>query len=184
MDYILAFLAGYMLNWYALGIICFFGILFEYSENRGLSVFTGIVAALTSFFYFKIPFIAIAEYATLYMVVGVCWSFWRYKRFVDKKVAIIKDKPSNSNYLKSDIENLHPSKMIGTITAWILIWPFSLVENLCGDIIKFVETLVTTVFKSIYHKIYTSAVSSIDLNKDTPNKPTLYIDPALNKNIW
>jgi hypothetical protein len=51
--------------------------------------------------------------------------------------------------------------MLDTITAWILIWPFSLTENLCGDIIHFIETLVKKVFKGVYNRIYENAVGQL-----------------------
>jgi hypothetical protein len=51
--------------------------------------------------------------------------------------------------------------MLPTITAWITIWPFSLVENFVGDIINFIQDLVQKVFRGIYHKIYDSAVAAL-----------------------
>jgi hypothetical protein len=48
-----------------------------------------------------------------------------------------------------------------SITAWVMIWPFSLIENFVGDIINAIQALVKKVFRGIYYKIYDSAVEAL-----------------------
>jgi hypothetical protein len=88
----------------------------------------------------------------------VVWSFYRYKRFIVAKVEHFRE----MNYHLEKLSQYHPSMMLDTITCWIIIWPFSLIENLCGDIINFVETLVKKVFKGVYNRIYESAVGNLN----------------------
>ena len=160
-DAILAFVALWFISWPALVVFCLFGVWCEHSESRGFAVFWALVAAVSAFFYFNVPLIDIAVYAALYLLTGVVWSFYRYKRFIVAKIEQI----VNSNYGRP--EDYHPTKMLDTITAWIVIWPFSLLENLCGDIINGIETLVKKVFKGVYNRIYENAIN--DINKGNEN---------------
>jgi hypothetical protein len=101
----------------------------------------------------------IVIYSLVYLVVGIVWSFYRYKRFIVSKIADMQE----LNYRIESVSSYHPSKMLDTITAWIIIWPFSLIENICGDIINGIETLVKSVFKGVYNRIYDNALK--DINK-------------------
>lgn len=160
-DVVLAFLAGWFLSWPALIGLCVVGILFEHNEVRGGAVFTAIVAGITAFFFFSVPLLDLAIYAALYMVIGFVWSFWRYRRFVAAKVAYIKENISDKERRKQKADELAPKNHIDTIVCWVIVWPFSAIENLTSDLIDGVTTLVKTTFKAIYNKIYTSAVSDL-----------------------
>lgn len=153
-DAILVFLAAWFVSWPALVVFCVFGIWAEHSESRGFAIFWALVAAVAAFFYFNMPLLDIAIYAVAYLVVGVVWSFYRYKRFIVAKIEGLK----LINSKMERVGDFHPSKMLDTITAWIIVWPFSLIENLCGDIINGIETLVKSVFKGVYNRIYEKAV--------------------------
>jgi hypothetical protein len=158
-DYMLIFFATYLLTWPALVALCIFGIWAEHNESRGFAVFWALVAGVSAFFYFDVPLQSIAICSIGYVCFGIAWSFYRYKRFIVAKAERI----SEINYGR--IEDYHPSRMLDTITAWIIIWPFSLIENLCSDIINGVEALVKKVFKGVYNRIYEAAVADI-IRKD------------------
>jgi hypothetical protein len=160
-DYILIFLATYMLTWPALVTLCVLGIWAEHNESRGFAVFWALVAAVSAFFYFNVSLESIAICSIGYVCFGIVWSFYRYKRFIVAKV----EELSKSNSQWDRVEQYHPTKMLDTITAWIIIWPFSLIENLCGDIINGIENLVKTVFKGVYNRIYNAAVADM-IRKD------------------
>jgi hypothetical protein len=162
-DYILLFLATYLLTWPALVGLCVLGIWCEHSESRGFAVFWALVAGASAFFYFNVPLADIGFYALGYLVTGVLWSFYRYKRFITAKAEEYAG--MKTDWMDLGIQRFHPSKMLDTITAWIIIWPFSLVENLCGDIINGIETLVKRVFKGVYNRIYEAAVADM-IRKD------------------
>jgi len=159
METFFAFMAGVLISWPALVLLAILGILFEHYHARGWAVFTALAVAAVSYFYFKIPLITIAIGAGVYLVVGLLWSFWRYKRHADKVVAENKDQ--NAAVKQDAVRRLHPQQMLGTITAWILIWPFSVTENLIGDIINVVQQLVQKVFRGVYQRIYNSAVAAL-----------------------
>jgi Zn-dependent protease with chaperone function len=161
-DMLIGFILMVALSWQGLAGLFLLGILFEYNECRGWSVFTGLIVAVSSYFFFQIPLAEIFVGIGVYLFVGVLWSFWRYKRYVEKSV-IIARKLSGLD-LTLYLRRLHPSENLSKITAWIIIWPFSMIENLCSDIINFIETLVSKVFKGVYNKIYSSATASfVDL---------------------
>lgn len=155
------FIVGYAVTLPVLAILLFAGILFEHNEWRGSAIFSAIVATVVAYFYFKFP-ISYALYGTaVYAVIGVFWSFYRYKRHVSTKVDSTRVPGMSASQKEAIIQKMHPTAMLGTITAWILIWPFSIIDNLVGDIISAIEHLVKTVFRGVYHKIYMSAVSQI-----------------------
>ena len=135
------------------------GILFEHNGARGWSVFTALVVAAVAYIAFNVSLAMIAIGAVAYVVVGLVWSFWRYKRHAAK---VVEENRNGSPRDKEDaLRRLHPRAMLPTITAWILIWPFSLVENIVGDLINAIQSLVTKFFRGVYHKIYDAAVAAL-----------------------
>lgn len=154
-----AFAAATLLTWPALVVLAILGILFEHNGARGWSVVTAFAVAAVAYFFFSVSLLSIAIGAVVYIVIGLIWSFWRYKRHAQKVVAEHKD--SDARTKGRALEHLHPKAMLATITAWIVIWPFSLIENFVGDIINFVQDLVVKYFRGIYHRIYDSAVSAL-----------------------
>jgi hypothetical protein len=151
------FIAGWSFT--ILIALAILGILFEHNGARGWSVFITLVTAAVAYIAFNLSLLTIAIGAVAYIVIGLVWSFWRYKRHAAKVVE--EKKNSTSTEKEYALRNLHPRAMLPTITAWIMIWPFSLVENLVGDLINLVQSLVTTAFRAVYHKIYDSAVASL-----------------------
>lgn len=142
-----------------LGVLFVLGIFAEHTESSGWAIFIMILAAAVAFFAYSFSWVTLAIGAVSYIVVGLLWSFWRYKRHAQKVVEAKKN--SSSTDKEYALRALHPRAMLGTITAWIVIWPFSMVENVVGDIINFVQELVTKFFRGVYHKIYNSAVAAL-----------------------
>lgn len=148
----------YILSWPMLVLLFLAGVVFEHTENHGLAVLLGIISAVASYFYFGIPLMTVLEWSAAYLAVGVVWSFWRYHRYVEKKVEDIKAAEYGLVFLESKIANLSPGKNLDLITSWIIIWPFSAVEHILSDVINMIQALVTDVFRSVYNRIYTSHV--------------------------
>lgn len=153
---------GFLVSGPALIVLIVFGVLFEHNSWRGFAVFTAIVSAIVAFFYYKIPLLTIAEGAAIYLVVGLLWSFYRYKRFVTKAVDKARERGSVSQSAKDQLAHeLHPTRNLPTITAWIIIWPYSAIDNILGDVINAIEILVKKIFRGVYTKIYEAAMSSL-----------------------
>lgn len=168
----LLFLAAYMLTWQALIIVLILGIALEHTGNRKCAVFAGIVAMAISYFYFAVPLKTIWFYLVAYVVVGLVWSFWRYKLYLAKMVKSLSERKWKSQADKEHaVKNLLPSNNLERITSWIIVWPFSVIEHVLGDIITLVQSLVTRFFKGVYYKIFVAQTADL-LARDEP------VDPA------
>lgn len=159
MEFLLGLATGYLLTWPGFIILLFIGVIFESYEEHGVAMLTGIVSAVVAYFFFHIDPMSIITYIIGYFVIGFGWCIWRYKR----KAADVVEKYKNSG--KHDREralaNLHPVKMLNSLTTWVLVWPFSMVENVSGDLIKLIQTTITKVFKGIFNRIYDQAVEQL-----------------------
>lgn len=156
------FLAAYILTWPALAIVLLLGIAFEHTGNRKSAVFAGLVAMAISYFYFDVPLSTIWGYGAGYLVVGLLWSFWRYKLYVAKMVAGLSERVFKSQKEKTwAVERLLPSNNLERITSWIIVWPFSVIEHTLGDIITLIQTLVTRFFKGVYYRFYLTATKDL-----------------------
>jgi hypothetical protein len=156
-----AFLAGVFLNWYALGILCAAGVWFEHSDTGGFSVFLAIVTAVVAALFFSVPLTDILVYAAAFVAIGFIWSFWRYRRYVVGQVEYIRKNISGADRRQSEMERLAPKYHTDKIVAWVVVWPFSAIESITGDLIEGITKLVKTTFKAIYNKIYTSATAGL-----------------------
>lgn len=159
------FVMGFMLSIPTLIGLLVVGLLFEHNDWTGTAIFLALVATVTGVVYFDVSWQNIAYGVLAYAVAGVVWSFYRYKRFVSERVATFKANSSGKALTTGDLQSighaLHPAKNIGSITAWIMVWPFSLVDNLISDAINTVQTLIKTVFRSVYTRIYDKAMADL-----------------------
>ena len=155
----LALLAGFMITWPALIALLVLGILFEHNDAHGWAVFTALITAVVLYFFFSVPLLTLAIGAVVYVAAGLLWSFWRYKRHVADAIEEYKD--ARPDQKARVLEYLSPKAMLSTITSWIIVWPFSMIDNLVFDIIDGIQTLVKKVFHGVYNRIYESAVAQL-----------------------
>ena len=161
MDFILGLFTGYMLNWTALMVVLAVTLLCEANESSKLALFFGGIAAVIAVMFFQIPLETVGYGAVAYALIGICWSVWRYKRYVDKQLAHI---ATLSHVDKAACATrMHPSRMTGRIVHWMVIWPVSMVRNVTGDLLALASTMVTTWLKAIYESIYNRALSGANL---------------------
>ena len=163
MEFLIGLFTGYMLGWPSLVVLICLGIFAETCESHVWAVLLGIVTAVVAFFFFKVDFMSILGYALAYFIIGFAWSIWRYRRHASDVVAAHKDSDSISQ--RYALKQLHPTEMLGKLTAWVIVWPFSIIENVTGDFIKLVHTMITKFFRRIYLSIYQSAESQLKLAK-------------------
>lgn len=140
-------------------VLALFGIIAEHNDSRGWSVFFMLIAAAVAYFTFSLSLGTLLLGSLGYVVIGLVWSFWRYKRHAAKIVEKFRDDTPSQK--ERALAQLHPKAMLGTITAWIMIWPFSMVENIMGDLITAIQMLVTKFFRGVYHRVYDSAVAAL-----------------------
>lgn len=156
-----AAIGGFIAGWaiLILGVLFLLGILSEHNESSGWAVFWMVLAGGVAYVAFNLSLVMLAVGAVAYVVIGLVWSFYRYKRHAEKQVAKYKD--ASAHEKERVLARLHPKEMLGTITAWIVIWPFSMVENVVGDLINFIQSLVTKFFRGVYFRIYDAAVAAL-----------------------
>jgi hypothetical protein len=154
---IIGFLAGWGVL--ILAVLILLGIISEHNNSRGWAVFWALLAGAIAFLVFHVSLMTLIIGAIGYIIIGLFWSFWRYKRHVSKIVEEYRN--SSDSEKERALRNIHPKAMLSTITAWIMIWPFSMVENVIGDLITGIQMLVTKFFRGVYHKVYDSAVAAL-----------------------
>jgi hypothetical protein len=152
---------GFLTGWgvLILAVLVLFGIISEHNNARGWSVFWALLAAAIAYLVFHVSLMTLIVGAIGYIIIGLFWSFWRYKRHASKIVEEYRQ--SSDSEKERALRGLHPKAMLSTITAWIVIWPFSMVENVIGDLITGIQMLVTKFFRGVYHKVYDSAVAAL-----------------------
>ena len=168
MNSILVFLETIFVNWIAFGAILTAGLISERGNNQGCSVFFGALSVVVAFFMFKLydfSWQSITTVAVVYALVGIVWSFWRYKQYVTNAITEFDNyKPDwctptdRTPERKKFVEKLKPSEHWDAITGWVIVWPFSFVEYGLGDVFTIVKTFISSRFCSIYNKIYQNAV--------------------------
>lgn len=169
MEAIVMFVMGIWFTYFAvlpafIGL-CIAGVIAEYNDESGFTALFLILAGISAFFVFGITLEMIALYSIAYFAIGLVWSFWRYKTFVQDSIDKMNidypdDKPALAGGRDARLERMKPTNNVDLIVYWIFVWPFSAIENLTGDLISIVSKLVTTTFNGIYNKIYTSAVGA------------------------
>jgi hypothetical protein len=163
--YVLLLITTYVLTLPALALFIFFGILFEANDNSS-SIVCAIIAGVVAFFVFSLSITDMILIVAAYVIIGSVWSFWRYRHFVTEKVANWNTKVNMSaQETKWFVESLTPRACLNRITCWIIVWPFSMVENIAGDLIRMIKHMITNTFKSVYNKIYTKAIANLTVNQ-------------------
>lgn len=159
----------YLLTWPTLIGIALLAVIVEHNEGTGFAVFLTLVAGAISYFFFHLTWQETLMYLAGYIVAGCLWSFWRYKRYVEKRVEKSIEDNDNVSERKRLAERLRPTNMLSSITAWIVVWPFSFVEHMTSDIIDAIQRLVKTVFRGIYNRIYLAAIKPLKVDLDATN---------------
>jgi len=155
------FVAGFLFTWPALALLVTLAVWFDYADWRGTAVFLSLVAMASAYFYFNLTWQQLLYYTAGWLGIGLLCSFWLYKSFVDKQVRLFKLGTSRYSKKESLVEFIKPTRNIPKIVSWIFIWPVSITQTMLQDVIRFVEHLVSTVFRGVYNRIYESAVAAL-----------------------
>lgn len=156
---ILAFIASILVSWWVIIPLVLLAIIMEANDSDGWSTFWFIPSMIGTYLLFKPSTDYLLFAAIAYFVIGVLWSFYRYKQFLNKKIAYYKR--YSQPYNCPDLISCHtPDREIDRLVAWILIWPVSTIAHLTGDIVDIVKSLITGVFSSAYKKIFKAALES------------------------
>lgn len=152
MEFFFGLITGYMLNWIALSALLLLAVFFEAMECTVTALLVTACAAFVAYLFFGLPLRTLFYGAGAYTLIGVVWSIWRYRRYVQEKVP--------EAICDADIRALAPGRNAGRIVHWMVVWPVSMASNVIGDVLVLAKTIVTKWLRSIYEGIYQSAVSS------------------------
>lgn len=152
------FIALYLFSVPALICLMILGVIFSSYECDGWAVFIGICTGIIGYSMFGVTLTNIIIIAIAYFTIGVLWSFWRYKRFVDSAIEYDNKTDKSIVFLQIRID---PKNNVGKISSWIMSWPFSMVENITGDVVRMIRTFISETMKSVYNKIYENAIAKI-----------------------
>lgn len=163
-DAIYGFFAGvataYLLTWPGFIVLFLFGTYLEHVGARRFAVIVGVITLLVAYFFFGVSVGDLLVYTGIYASVGFLWSFWRYNRFVRSEVEKIDEYRLPDAKLRA-LNVLRPMENISRITAWVVIWPFSALENLAGDLINIIQTFIKKVFRKVYESLFTQATQNL-----------------------
>jgi uncharacterized membrane protein (UPF0136 family) len=157
MELVLGFIMGILSSPLLLGAACVFGIWCEHKDS-GWGLFYLILASIAAVLFFNIPLVYIAYGIPVYLFLGFVWSFYKYDRWVEVMVLEFNEHkyPPSMDEIKRRISVQHN---VGMLTYWVLIWPFSFIENFIGDVLTFVSTTIKTRLNGVYDAIMEKRLS-------------------------
>jgi len=151
--------------------IVLFGIIAASNNAEGWSVFWGAVLVAALVPVYNLTLVQTVLLVVIYFIAGFLWSFYRYKVWVKNSVDQYDQTPRHAtitaSYREEYFLRLRPNKNVSLILMWVLIWPFSIVENLCSDLVRLLRDLVKVTFSSVYLKLFES-VTSDARKKESP----------------
>lgn len=170
----LAWLIAIALTPYTIGALLTLAWFCERGEHYITEIF--VMATLATIAYFMIGESVPANYVwyslAAYVPVGLVWSMYRWKRYVDKKVDWYNYQVSNGGYsdrayidLKDRLgQDIDVKEQVSRVTGWVLAWPISVLDNVLGDLVETVKRLITVYFRSVYDRIADNASKRIVQN--------------------
>lgn len=174
MEFIIGFITGYIISWPVLAFCLLLIVISEHNDASSFALFWATLAAGISYFYFNLALADIAWYIGAYAVIGVVWSVWRYMRYVKNYIAEEIESKSNQTSVDTIKERVmrqcSVSNMAGRVVSWIIIWPFSMIENLTKDIYDTLVAVVKNVLRKVYDAILTNMVRGITDDSFNRNK--------------
>lgn len=155
MEIITAFFLGYLLNPFALVGLFIVSCLLSSRGSAFLATVFGGLAMTIVVRLFDVPFSYVLYAIPAYLVIGLVWGIWRYKRHVTKKTKDMGSMTASArNHL---VRELHPKQMMGRIVGWTITWPFSVVGSMFEDFIAGIEHVIKEWLGGIYTAIFKQA---------------------------
>ena len=168
MEFLLGITLGVMgSQWWLWGLMMAI-MVFEHHNYEGWGIFGILLFIATLFIILDINTKYLIISGILYIPLGVAWSIYRWKRHCS---SVMKDYDLDvkmagcelDGYQKSGfIDRLKASNNVTKIVNWVIVWPFSLLDNLIGDIIDFVTQMIKKHLIGIYNKISAGNIEKIN----------------------
>lgn len=149
MDNILAFLGNFMVTTWFVIFMFIVAVITDYSQSKrddfGWSVFFTLIAATCGWLLVKPSVTMVIAAAILWIPLGICWAFCKWKLRIDKAQYTIRTEqltPGDAEYERLK-RSLDIDKVKGTVAHWILFFPVSILSTLLFNVFDFVEYLIT-----------------------------------------
>jgi hypothetical protein len=167
METALAFVGAIVVSYWFLCILVCVILWNVHLDNDGWAIIWLAALTAAAYFAFTVSWQTIAIAAAVYIPIGLIWSIYRWKRhcktaledYQDSKERIQSGKENNSwdNKLERRQEDakklMNPAKNIDRIASWVIVWPFSLIDNIIGDLIDMVRDIIKKYLIRIYDTI-------------------------------
>ena len=152
------FILGVILSWPVL-VICLGLLMYsEHVQADGAAIFFLLVAGLLGYFIFNLTWTQVGIGLAAWLPLGVIYSFWRWKRHCSQTVKMLRDGSIQSTTAEMRVTL---SQNVDKITHWIFAWPFSLLENIIGDLIDAIQSMVTGILRRTYERVSAKALAEI-----------------------
>lgn len=165
---VLAFVGAVVLSWWFLCILVGIILWNVHIDNDGWAIVWIVALGLAAYFAFTVSWQTIAIVAAVYIPIGLVWSIYRWKRhcksalktYQEQKEAISNIKERNISW-DNKIERrqeeakdaMNPAKNVDKIASWVIIWPFSFIDNIIGDLIDILKDFIKKYLIKIYDTI-------------------------------
>lgn len=148
--------------WWFIAITSIGTLFFVHNESEGWSIFFALMLCFGLFHITGVSSLFVLLGLLAYIPLGLIWSLYRWKRYCSDSCK--EDKLKNLNTVTKNqlLRDIDPSHNIGIIVYWIFIWPFSLLDNILGDLVDMVETFVREYIIGIYDKISKQYINKIN----------------------
>lgn len=172
MEFILGFLVGSW--WWALPIVYMVGAVFDSNDWKFASFVCLATLAAAVYALQLVPVTYMWYAAAAYIPIGITWSIWRWRQYVQYKVANeLETATAGNTYPYRDLPSLKDridlaktrcrdrlslADNAGRVTGWALLWPMSIVSNIVGDLYDVLKEFILTKLNRIYAAIVESAL--------------------------
>ena len=178
---------GIVLWWPIIIPLVLVAIWVEHNDSHGWMAFWAILIHVWLFKFFEIDQTFALYYAAGYVPVGVVWSIYRWKRYVDTfiadrkqwetdlRVVTISGGYANTNFIFNVDEVRECLTLLNNkekILCWVMGWPISLVESFLGDLVHQLWMFISVRLGGIYKKIVDSAIDKAMIDVDTKKTGT------------
>lgn len=163
---------------WTVGVLTLFILWLVHEESDGWAIAWMIVLCVIAYNIFQVDSMTLLVSAAAYIPIGIMWSFYRWKRFCNKKVEYFNEEKAR---IEEGVDQTSPHKLsmhadtvdrwrtaleldvlpgrnITRLVNWIFIWPFSVIENVLGDLYDMVVNLVKDHLISFYGRISSNAL--------------------------
>ena len=175
---IFAFIGAVATSIWTLGILALFVLWLVHENSERWAVFWVAVLGCLAYWTSNVDPVTALTYAALYIPIGVGWSMYRWRRFckaeverTNKNMIDLKNPKRTISDIDANLHNdsernrlenkLQASNNITELVSWIIVWPFSLLENVLGDVYDMIVTLVRKHLINVYTRISMSAMKDL-----------------------